>query len=222
MESIEDGTVTQEVKEDELVFYIEVGNWEGLAMAKKKEHHEQWEIKIEQEESSDFKKRFRVRKTTTADSNARYTFTIKTKQTNNSEVSGNKERNTTVDENLFNEFKYLSHKGMIKDRFFFDASCITVKYGDKVIEIPPETVELEVDLFPTKDNPLSHHPWGKVDIEVDNLMAYLKQIGITNEVTLFVNLQNMPLEPKTILNSAKESDKAAIDKLYDDYFITKH
>ena len=115
MESDSNGTEVK--REDEIVIYARINDFEGLKKADSKEGQEQWQV------NAPFGK-IRVRKTTVGDLEGKYTQAIKTRDSQVG-IAGGTELEFEVDVNVFEAFKSIADNGMIKDRYVFNASNIT-------------------------------------------------------------------------------------------------
>jgi hypothetical protein len=107
-------------------------------LAQKKESHEQWTV------SAPYGK-IRVRKTTLPELAPTFEVTVKTRDSKMGISDGN-EDNLPCEEGFFESFKAIASDGMIKDRFEFKASRVTVKTesGEQDIDASDDVV-FEVD-----------------------------------------------------------------------------
>jgi hypothetical protein len=112
---------------------------------------------------------------------------------------------------------------MIKDRFEFKASRVTVKTesGEQDIDASDDVV-FEVDLFKNADG--SYCEYVKIDIEVHKLIERLSEKGINSTDADFdIDIRNLPLKLSEVIrgDDKSESTRARIKELYSKYFITK-
>lgn len=217
LEEVQNTTPTKASKdntEHEVVLYAEIGDFAGLEQSVDKEEHEQWEIKPEGSASS--RGRFRVRKTTNKGV-VSYTQTIKITGDHGSVVKA-QELNIPITEEVFEAFKLISGKGMIKTRYKFQTKNITITRSDtsEAIEVPE--MFWEVDVFP-KEGGVA--PWCKIDLEIHSLIDKVAELGINeDDVKLKLNVKDLPFKPTKVVSSTPEN-KDFVTKLYDEYFLTK-
>lgn len=208
--------------EHEVTLYAEIGDFEGLENCVDKEKHEQWEIKPEGEANK--RGRFRVRKTTSKEGVVSYTQTIK--------ITGDKgtviratELEMSITEEVFEAFKAISSKGMIKTRYKFATKNIIITRNDtsEVIEVPE--MLWEVDVYPSRDVDVvegsGYSPWCKIDLEIHPLINKVTELGINeDDIKLKLNVKELPFKPTKVVSNTPEN-KDFVSKLYDDYFLTK-
>lgn len=200
--------------EDELVMYGKITDFEGLKQAKKKESHEQWEIKTKHG-------RVRVRKTTKDGLDPVFDLTFKTKSVN-AGIEGNMEQTIDIDETMFNSFKQLAEGGMVKDRYCFEVQSIEVKNASGVRDIEVSDMFYEVDVYFNEDG--SYNENVKIDLEVnpllDQINANHKDLGDFN---INVKVSHLPMKVVDVILSrgASESDQKIISNLYDTVFLKK-
>jgi hypothetical protein len=202
-------------RETEIVLYARIHNFDNLKLADKKESHEQWSI------NAPFGK-VRVRKTTSPELAPKFESTVKTRN-GKLGVNDGDETNLACDENYFESFKAISSEGMIKDRFVFKASKVTMKgaTGDQNLNAN-EDIAFEVDVF--KDKQGNYLPYVKIDIEINKLMARLGQSKLdTTRLKFDISIRQLPLQLTDVIRGDDESEDARsfIKELYSKYFITK-
>lgn len=149
--AIEDEDTSGRVSSElEHTFYALIEDFTQLKNARSKIHQEQWEIKVEKTDKNASKGSLRVRKVIEPHTSPLYVFTIKTPLISNTGIQSKAESSvvTTVDQ--FVQFKLMSEKGMIKDRYEFPIEGTDLKW--------------EIDLFIKE--PGVYHPWCKIDLEV--------------------------------------------------------
>lgn len=201
-------------REDELVLYAKITDFEGLKAATGKESQEQWEVKSEYG-------RIRVRKTSKEGIDPTFDLTFKTKSSN-AGIEGNLETTYDIDEAMFESFKQISENGMVKDRFFYEVAKVTVKNASGMQDIQVTDMFYETDVFFNEDG--SYNENVKIDLEVNKLLDKInethKDIG---EFNLIVKVMHLPFKPKDVILSknASESDKKIIQNLYDTVFLKK-
>lgn len=223
MEEVENTTKPKaDNTEHEVVMYAEIGDFSGLDQCIDKEDHEQWEIKPDGGAAK--RGRFRVRKTTNKGGIVSYTQTIKLTGDHGSVVKA-QELEMPITEEVFNAFKLISNKGMIKTRYKFNTKNITVTRSDtsEVIEVPE--MLWEVDVFPAGskdfDTKVQYYPWCKIDLEIHSLINKVAELGINeDDIKLKLNVKDLPFKPTKVLSSNDEN-KEFISKLYDEYFLSK-
>lgn len=157
------------------------------------EDHEQWELKIPKHEGNLAEGVKRVRKTMTPDGQIEHVLTLKTKD---NIQAGNANRASTAvacGEDMFEQFKALAAKGMVKRRFKFP-----IEGSDRVWEI---------DVFPKEDG--GWHQWCKIDLEVPDLDTPLPKFPIKFDQVI----------TKPYGHRSAEED-AQVKKLYDECFTT--
>ena len=202
-------------REDEIVFYAKMSNPDGLKLASAKEAQEQWEVKTQ-------KGKVRVRKTTKDGLEPTYEMTFK-KKSANAGLEGSIEQSNPCSEDIFNSFKSIANSGMIKDRYKFPVTSVQIKTASGLSDIEIEDVFYEVDVFFNPDN--TYNLWVKIDLEMNDILDGLKvsqpDLG---EFNLNVKLLNLPFKPvEVIINKdISDEDKARVDKLYDEVFLSKN
>ena len=202
-------------RETEIVLYARIDGFDNLKLAQKKESHEQWTV------SAPYGK-IRVRKTTLPELAPTFEVTVKTRDSKMGISDGN-EDNLPCEEGFFESFKAIASDGMIKDRFEFKASRVSVKTesGEQNIDASDDVV-FEVDLFKNADG--SYCEYVKIDIEVHKLIERLSEKGINSTDADFdIDIRNLPLKLSEVIrgDDKSESARARIKELYSKYFITK-
>lgn len=183
------------VREIEHVIYARVSNFDFLANAASSEIQEQWEIKIPKTDLNAGKGGLRVRKTYVRDTHTtpQYVLTCKTDG-----KEGKIEVSIPCLEDTFKQFKILSDRGMIKERFVFPVEGTNLKF--------------EVDVFFKKGTSVDkkdYEAWVKIDLEVND---------ITTQVP------NLPFLVEEIIDRSKgkltDEQEGKISHLYDTLFLS--
>lgn len=202
-------------REDEIVLYSKITNFEGLKAATSKESHEQWEIKTRLG-------RVRVRKTTKEGIDPTFDLTFKTKSMN-AGIEGNEESDPLpIDQIFFDSFKAMSESGMVKDRYCFPVEKTKVSNASGVQEIQVSDMFYEVDVYFNEDG--SYNENVKIDLEVNPLLDQInenhKDLG---DFKLLIKVSHLPFNPTDVIisHAASESDKKIISNLYDTVFLKK-
>jgi hypothetical protein len=197
--AIEEASTGLSLLEREFVFYAKVTDLAFLKKAAEDELQEQWEIKIPQTEENAAQGRVRIRKTFLADGKIDYVMTTKVKV-----EGGEDEVAIKSSEDNFEQFRKLSGRGMIKHRFVFPIEGTELKW--------------EVDMYfkpgvvPENNHDFSNFAeWCKVDLEVNATLKEMPPFPFVSEHVIDNNTGN-----------ASAEDKAMIDKLYSELFITKN
>lgn len=210
----------QSKPETELVIYCKIGYFEGLKEAVKKERHDQYEIRSEQEVSGN-KGCVRVRKTTCSDG-IKFVLTNKVRSTDEN-LSISEEFDLVITEEQFIMFTKIAPSKTIKDRFIFLSKNVTInKFGDpsEIIEVPE--LKFEVDVFPKEDG--GFHEWCKIDIELDPLLKFINESGKDiGEFNLNVKVNHLPFKPTEsfVGAEANEEQKLILDNFYQNIFSVK-
>lgn len=204
---------TKPKREDEIVLYCKVTDFEGLKSATSKESHEQWEVKTKHG-------RVRVRKTSKEGVDPVFDLTFKTKS-ENAGVPGNMEQTLPIDEAFFLSFKQLAECGMVKDRYCFEVQKVTVKNDSGIQDINVPDMFYEVDMFFNEDG--SYNDNAKIDLEVNKLLDKInenhKDLG---EFKLLIKTTHLPFKPTDVIignMGTSESDKKIIQNLYNTVFL---
>lgn len=199
-------------REDELVVYAKVNNFEGLKKARSKESHEQWQV------NAPFGK-IRVRKTSKDGLEASYSMAIKTRD-NTAGIPGGSETEMDIDATVFEAFKVISEKGMIKDRYCFASSRTTLKDNSGKHNLQASELIYEVDMFPNGQG--GYHEICKIDIELNDLLEKAKASNPElKEANITISISDLPFQPSNPIlgNTENPEEKAMITKFYDSYFL---
>jgi hypothetical protein len=220
-QSVEEENVPKKSQtETELVIYCKVGYFEGLKDAIKKEHHDQYEIKSEQELTKN-KGCVRVRKTTGGDG-VKFVQTNKVRSQDEN-LSISEEFNIDITEEHFNCFAKIAPSKTIKDRFIFLSKNVTVnKFGDETETIDVPELKFEVDVFPKEEG--GYHEWCKIDVELDPLIKAINDSGKDiKEFNLSIKINHLPFKPTEsfVGSEANEEQKKIIDMFYQELFFVK-
>lgn len=202
-------------REDEIVFYAKMSNPDGLKLASTKEHHDQWEVKTQ-------KGKVRVRKTVKDGLEPTYEMTFK-KKSKNAGIDGSIEQTNAIDESTFENFKVIANNGMIKDRYAFPVTSVQIKTSAGIHDIEVSDCFYEVDVFFNPDE--TYNLYVKIDLEVNPILDALKEkMPDLGEFNLNVKLMDLPFKPVDVIINTNITDenKAQIDKLYEEVFITKN
>ena len=180
-------------KEIEFVIYARMTDPDELKNAASMEHQEQWEIRIEKTEENAGKGTLRVRKTWLDGQEPVYTRTSKVVL--NKETGDKLEIVQPSNQDEFNLFKFLSSKGMIKDRYNFPI------VGTKLV--------WEIDCYPKPDG--GYYDWVKIDLEVTDRNIQIPEFPISLEDVIL---------PEDKGREPGQGEK--ITELYDQYFLAKN
>lgn len=198
-------------REDELVFYAKINNFDGLAKAQSKEAHEQWQI-------TSPRGKMRVRKTTKDGLAPQYSQAIKAKD---NPLGGSEKEDDTTEE-IFEAFKAIAVNGMIKDRYVFLAGKVSLKTEAGKQLIAEHGVKYEVDVFPKADGS-GYHEICKIDVELNSLMEAIKKVNPDVKSAKFkFNISELPFQPSDLVtgnHGCTPEQKAMIDKWYQEIFL---
>lgn len=213
---------TSKHREDEIVFYAKIVNFDGLSKAATVEAHDQWEIK-------EPKGRIRVRKTTVLKSltdssivspenqKPTYVQTIKTRDMA-AGIAGGTEIDSEITAQFFESFKAISPQGMVKTRYVIPTSKISVKIVDTSTIVEADA-NFEIDVF--SDSEGKPYEWCKVDVEINNILeAITKVFPGTSSINFDIDTGNLPFDPSQIIFGKDEVSKKKISELYDKYFLS--
>lgn len=181
-------------KEIEHTIYARLSNFAQFKEAVSMEHHEQWEIRVPKTEGNAGTGTIRIRKTQVPGADAVYVLTTKVKLNDQNDKT---ELEIPTNSDNFTLFKFLSDKGMVKERYRF----------------PIEGTELvwEIDLYPKGEG--QYHEWCKIDLEVSNRDDPIPALPIaTEEVIMPVGYGRQDLE---------ETEKK-IREIYEKCFLAKN
>lgn len=208
--------------ESEISIYAKIGEPEGLKQANHVEHQEQWEYRLPVPKGERGPK-MRVRKTT-IDGRSECVETIKIPL--DTAKSLDKMAQVTEYPSVINEeyyqawIKAFGTKGCKKTRYTFITTDVELTVGDQVVQVP--RLKYEVDVFLVNKDEAS--TWCKIDIEVDELLAYMAEHhpDIKN-VALVVKISHLPFKPtQAILGNDPDPEKDAIRRqLWDQWNLDK-
>lgn len=201
-------------REDEVVIYVKINDFEGLKKAQSKESHEQWQVK------APFGT-IRVRKTSTGDLEPQYSMAIKTRD-NNAGIQGGTETPVNITQDVFEAFKQIADNGMIKDRYCFAPTKTTIKDDSGKKNIADSELIYEVDVYP--DGNGGYHPYAKIDVEINGLLDKAKETSPNvTTANLTISVSDLPFKPSEPIvgNTDNPEEKVKITRLYDQYFLTK-
>lgn len=211
--SLEDNTPKVE-NEREIVIYVKVGDYAGLEQAFKKEEHLQAQIRTKVGY-------IRIRRTKNADGSYKYDQTTKIK---NKAVKTREMREVTCDitQELFEQFLSIAESVMDKTRYCFRSEKLTVTVNEKSIDLSPDDIIYEVDVFKDKDGKVSE--WCKIDIEVQKLDAKLRTVfgDEIPKLNMVVKLNQLPFKPHTFIlddESTNADKKALVTEIYEQQFL---
>lgn len=206
LEDIEPSSKGESVKamETELVLYAKVNEPTMLDQCSDKERH----VQVEGTFSTGV--RCRVRHINKGGEDT-YEFTYKlkseTKEGGNN-VEACVEHTVAVDKPFFDDFLKVAERVITKTRFIFNSQRISMKLNKdsedaEVIEIP--NVQFEVDVF---DNQPQEELWCKIDLEVDNILNFLKtNYPQVKDIKLVATVTTLPFKPDNILLGHSQDDK---------------
>lgn len=189
MEENADGKAFREI---EYTFYARLSNQDELFKAARKEHEEQWELKIDKTDQNASKGSIRIRKTVEDGKEPVYVITTKIP------VPGTDDKDevpvpTTVAQ--FEAFRYMCERGMIKDRYFFPVD------GSDLV--------WEVDMFLRPEG--GYYEWCKIDLEVESRDDPIPPLPI--EFSSIITNQNGQRTPE---------EEQRVGALYQVEFLTKN
>lgn len=181
-------------KEIEFTIYARLVDMSQLSEAKSKESQEQWEIRIPKTEGNAGAGSMRVRKTQIEGADPVFTRAIK--------IPYNKDNDKIEiplpsNEDEFTAFKFLSEKGMVKDRFHFPILGTDMVW--------------EIDCFPKEGG--GYHEWVKIDLEVKDRDMALPEFPVKLEDVIL---------PKDFGKMSPEEHDKKVSELYDLYFLAKN
>lgn len=196
--------------ETEVVLYARIGNPDGLKQAVREEKH----VQLETEFTNGT--RARVRKVESGQG-VQYFFTFKLKDRQDQDdqvIESSRERTTEVDEGFFQDFYKVAYREVKKTRYVFNSNSVTLTLKKSADDTEAEkialpAVEFEVDLFdgqPTDGAISGGQIWCKIDVEVDNILAYLKvNRPELKDVNLHLGVSNLPFSPQSIIQATTEN-----------------
>lgn len=207
--------VTKQSNETEIVVYAKIDNVEGLSKASSKEDHYQLEARFE----SGSKSRLRQ---VTIDDNKEYLLTIKVKNTPKEDdkeelVSESVEYTTVVDALFLKGYEQIASSSINKTRYIFISKDTALEYtkDDEKVTVTIPEIKYEVDVF--KDSEGNDTEWCKIDVEVDNILNYLKvHHPELDEIDFIVRIAHLPFHPvkPIVMSSATDEQKEFIDNLW--------
>lgn len=194
IEEVSDGRAFREI---EHTFYARLSNPDDLKTAASQEHQEQWEFKVPKTEKNGGSGSMRVRKTVIGQNPAEYVFTVKTLASRDGDKI---EVPVPTTEAMFCQFRLMSEKGMIKDRYIFPIEGTDLKW--------------EVDMFLKPGGKIGigpYHEWCKIDLEVTSREATIPVFPLATE-----QLITAPYGQRT------PEEEALVTGLFDSQFVTKN
>lgn len=210
--NVEANTSDQAKREDELVFYAKINNFEGLSKAQAKESHEQWQI-------TSPRGKIRVRKTTKDGLAPQYSQAIKARDN----PLGGTEKEDNINEETFEAFKSIAVNGMIKDRYVFYAGKVSLKTEAGKQQVADHGVKYEIDVFPKADGS-GYHDICKIDVELNSLLEAIGRVNADVKSAKFkINLSDLPFQPSNLVvgnHGTTPEQKAMIDKWYQEIFLS--
>ncbi len=194
IEEVSDGKAFREI---EHTFYARLTNPGDLAQAASQEHQEQWELKFPKTAQNGGNGTVRIRKTITSDGVSEYVLTTKTVAS----LEGDKiEVPVPTTEPMFAQFKLMSEKGMIKDRYHFPIDGTDMVW--------------EVDMFLKPGGQIGIGPyedWCKIDLEVKDRNAAIPAFPLATQ-----QLITAPFGKRS------SEEEAIVTELYSSSFTRKN
>lgn len=207
-------------KENEVVIYARITDFEGLDKADKVIEQEQYELKPQ----GQYKGKVRVRKEV-INGLETYTQTIKIDSGPNAEMVSCEEITIHVDKEFFNSFKAIASSGMIKTRYVFNIKKMVVKdtQDDTEVIFKNPDAAFEVDVFKSKDGSFS--AWCKIDLELDKLTE-IARASIDKpqaDINLIAAVSKLPFKPTMVFLGKKATVKEnlLLDILFKEVFTVK-
>lgn len=203
--------------ETELCFYARIGDAEALENAIDIEHHEQWEYKViveDDDDNKEYRGKVRIRRTE-RDGQVKFEETIKLPVESEAVTQGNHEYTVSITEEYFDAWKKLfGDKGYKKTRYVFLSKEVMLDHHEEEIKLPD--IKYEVDVFFDQEG--QRAKWCKIDIEIDDILAYLKEHH--PEIEKFdttVWLSKLPFKPEDAFSAVTddEEQKEAIKAFWD-------
>jgi hypothetical protein len=191
LEEVSDGKAFREI---EHTFYARLEDLEQLKKAASMEHQEQWEVKFPKTDLNAGEGRIRIRKTVVDGKDPEYVLTCKTsiaKSNDKIEVP------IPTTEPMFQQFRMMSEKGMIKDRYHFPVSGTDLVW--------------EVDMFYLPGAEVGsgqYCEWCKIDLEVKDRDAALPPFPIEFAEMILGQY-----------GERSEAEEAKVRALYDTEFV---
>jgi hypothetical protein len=204
-------------REVELCFFCEVTDNSGYDQALATEQHTQFEFRPPPTEDGKRRGRVRVRKTVKNGQTA-YTQTIKTPVNPDSKL-GEVEETVDITESFFNTWvTAFASPGQVKDRYIFMSEKATLKINGNAVELAK--VKYEVDRFYNQAGKKSQ--WVKIDIEIQDLIEYLKQnYEDVKNVKFDLDLSNLPLGIKRMVSAVTDDpeERAGIENFFKTFSV---
>lgn len=203
--------------ETELCFYARIGDAEALENAIDIEHHEQWEYKViveDDDDNEEYRGKVRIRRTE-RDGQVKFEETIKLPVDSEAVTQGSHEYTVSITEEYFNAWKKLfGDKGYKKTRYVFLSKEVVLDHHEEEIKLPD--IKYEVDVFFDQEG--QRAKWCKIDIEIDDILTYLKEHH--PEIEKFdttVWLSKLPFKPEDAFSAITDNDeqKEAIKAFWD-------
>lgn len=203
--------------EIELCYYCEIRKPEGLNEANAVEQHEQYEYRLPPAEDGSRRGRVRVRRTD-KNNETQYEEMIKLPKDASSSI-GDIEVPVPITEAYFKAWQQVYRvPGQKKIRYTFVANSCEMTYQGNLIKLPP--TKFEVDIFISSNGRKS--VWGKVDIEVQDIIKMLKESYEDVDAAKFeINFSALPLDIGQVIaaNTKHDEERAAIENFYKVYAI---
>jgi hypothetical protein len=175
------------ILEKEHTIFVRILNFEQLKNANHAEIQEQWGVYIPKTDKNAASGKIRVRRI--EQRNGEEVFEITTKIPN--PKGGSFECSAPTNKTNFTQIKMLSDSGMLKHRYVFNIKDSVLKW--------------ELDVFP--DGKGGYLPWGKMDLEVNDLNAPLPKLPIDVEETILPKQFEKQYTPEEREKKIKEIDK---------------
>lgn len=211
------------MNETEIVIYAKIGNEEGLKQAFKTIDQEQAQVR-----APNGRIRVRMERDTSIKNDWVYTLTTKHKVNNVTGIASNKETTKLIDDEIYSMFKSVADVFQRKTRYVFKVENVKVQTSNMSGQITVEELFFEVDRFYTEkpDGTIEFSEWVKIDIEIDNLIAALKESGIDPDslkMEIKVALSQLPFEPTSAFMEEPDNPKTKelISAIYDNLFNRK-
>lgn len=194
LEEVSDGKAFREI---EHTFYARLSNPGDLSTAASQEHQEQWELKFPKTDKNGGNGSVRIRKTIPLGGSPEYVLTTKTLASRDGDKI---EVPVPTTEPMFQQFKLMSEKGMIKDRYHFPISGTDLVW--------------EVDMFLKPGAVVGTGPyeeWCKIDLEVKDRSTAIPVFPLHTQ-----ELITAPFGKRT------DAEEAMVTTLYDTVFTQKN
>lgn len=147
--SLEEEATGQVVREKEAEIYVEIADFNQLVNASSVDRQEQWSIKTPPSVHFPRGGQLRVRRVDDGATGQDIQYVLTGKIPQGKGGGDRLEVSQEVSQDVFDLFKCLAEKGMVKDRYYF----------------PIKDTDLcwEIDVFPMADG--CYAPWAKIDLE---------------------------------------------------------